>query len=96
MLRNYPNYLRDFRRPDGDRIDLAAIDVLRDRERGVPRYNRLRELLHLPPVHSFEQMAGDGVGKCPGAKIDELGCHRDGGCGKLTAGRTGASHRRRL
>ena len=56
VLRNYPNYLRDFARPDGDRIDLAAIDVMRDRERGVPRYNRFRELLHLPPVRSFEEM----------------------------------------
>ncbi len=59
VLRNYPNYLRDFTRPDGDRIDLAAIDVLRDRERGVPRYNRFRRLLHLPPVRSFEQMCAD-------------------------------------
>jgi hypothetical protein len=59
VLRNYPNYLRDFVRPDGDRIDLAAVDVLRDRERGVPRYHRFRELLHLPPVNSFEQMCGD-------------------------------------
>jgi hypothetical protein len=59
VLRNYPNFLRDFQRPDGDRIDLAAVDVMRDRERGVPRYNRFRRLLHLPPVASFEQMTGD-------------------------------------
>ena len=26
-------------------IDLAAIDILRDRERGVPRYNRFREII---------------------------------------------------
>ena len=36
-------------------IDLATIDLLRDRERGVPRYNRFRELLHKPRVKSFEQ-----------------------------------------
>jgi hypothetical protein len=59
VLRNYPNYLRDFKRPDGDRIDLASIDVLRDRERGVPRYNRFRELFHLPRVRTFGQMCGD-------------------------------------
>ena len=57
MLRNFPNYLRDLTKPDGDRIDLAAVDVMRDRERGVPRYNRFRELLHLPPVNSFDQMS---------------------------------------
>jgi hypothetical protein len=56
VLRNYPNYLRDLKRPDGDRIDLASIDVMRDRERGVPRYNRFRELFHLPRVRSFEEM----------------------------------------
>ncbi len=59
VLRNYPNYLRDLLRPDGNRLDLAAVDVLRDRERGVPRYNRFREKLHLPPVASFEQMCDD-------------------------------------
>ncbi len=59
VLRNFPNYLRSFTRPDGDLVDLAAVDVMRDRERGVPRYNRFRELLHLPKVRSFEQMCGD-------------------------------------
>ena len=40
-------------------IDLAAIDILRDRERGVPRYNRFRELFHKPRLRSFEQMSSD-------------------------------------
>lgn len=35
-------------------IDLAAIDVIRDRERGVPRYNKFRQLLGLRPVQAFE------------------------------------------
>jgi hypothetical protein len=58
VLRNYPQMLRDLRRPDGDRIDLAAIDVLRDRERGVPRYNKFREFLHLPRFRSIDHMIG--------------------------------------
>ena len=41
---------------DGTLIDLATIDIVRDRERGVPRYNKFRELLHLPPVRSFEEL----------------------------------------
>jgi hypothetical protein len=63
VLRNYPNYLRDFVRSpaDPDRIDLAAVDVMRDRERGVPRYNRFRQLLHLPAIRSFSQMTEDSV-----------------------------------
>src|SRR5258707_14127085 len=36
-LRNFPGFLRDFARPDGERVDLAAIDILRDRDRAVPR-----------------------------------------------------------
>jgi hypothetical protein len=55
--------MRRLRRRNGQQleelIDLATIDILRDRERGVPRYNRFRELFHLPKVRSFEQMTDD-------------------------------------
>src|SRR5919202_587592 len=44
------------REPDDSYNDLAAIDVLRSRERGVPRYNEFRRLLHKPPLTSFEQL----------------------------------------
>lgn len=57
-LGNYPDTLRDFTRPDGERVDMAAIDILRDRERGVPRYNEFREFLGLPRVKSFEDLLG--------------------------------------
>jgi len=61
QLRNYPNWMRRMRRRHGanleEFIDLAAIDILRDRERGVPRYNRFRELFHLPRLKSFEAMS---------------------------------------
>src|SRR5262249_55509238 len=49
-IRNYPNFLRKFQKdaPRGEPkiplMDMAAIDIMRDRERGVPRYNRFREL----------------------------------------------------
>ena len=62
-LRNFPNWMRRLHRRSGQKveelIDLATIDVLRDRERGVPRYNRFRELFHMPRVKSFEQMTDD-------------------------------------
>jgi hypothetical protein len=62
-LRNFPNWMRRMPRRNGQQleelIDLAAIDILRDRERGVPRYNRFRELFHMPRVNSFEQMSDD-------------------------------------
>ena len=58
-LHNYPRFLQTFNRPDGTTIDLAATDVLRTRERGVPRYNQFRRLFHLKPVESFEELTGD-------------------------------------
>jgi hypothetical protein len=56
-LHNYPRFLQHFDRPDGSLIDLASIDVLRVRERGVPRYNEFRRLLHLKAHDTFEEMA---------------------------------------
>jgi heme peroxidase len=56
-LHNYPRYLQHFERADGSLIDLASFDVLRTRERGVPRYNEFRRLLHLNSYDTFEEMA---------------------------------------
>lgn len=36
-------------------IDLATIDIIRDRERGIPRYNKFRQLLGLQPLVNFTQ-----------------------------------------
>lgn len=62
-LHNHPDFLRDLSipLPDGSldrRVDLGTIDILRDRERGVPRYNQFRQLFHRPAVHSFEEVTG--------------------------------------
>jgi hypothetical protein len=58
-LHNYPSQLQRFQRADGSLIDLAAIDVLRVRERGVPRYNEFRRLFGLKPASSFEELTDD-------------------------------------
>ncbi len=55
-LHNYPRFLQHFERPDGTVMDLAATDILRVRERGVPRYNDFRRLFHLKPAASFEEL----------------------------------------
>ena len=55
-LHNFPRFLQEYQRPDGRLMDLAATDILRSRELGVPRYNRFRELLHRPPVRTFEEL----------------------------------------
>jgi hypothetical protein len=56
-LHNYPKHLQHLRQDNGDQLDLATIDILRDRERGVPRYNRFRRLFHKPPVLSFDEIS---------------------------------------
>jgi hypothetical protein len=56
MLHNYPQSLQRFKRRDGLETDLGATDILRIRERGVPRYNRFRTLLGLEPARSFKEL----------------------------------------
>ena len=55
-LHNFPRFLQNLRRDDGEHMDLAAVDIFRDRERGVPRYNRFRRLLRKEPVKSFDEL----------------------------------------
>ena len=55
-LHNYPRFLQHFKQPDGTEIDLAATDVLRIRERGVPRYNEFRRRFRLKPAETFEEL----------------------------------------
>jgi len=55
-LHNYPKHLQNLTRDDGEHLDLAAVDIFRDRERGVPRYNQFRRLMHKEPVGSFEEL----------------------------------------
>jgi hypothetical protein len=56
-LHNFPKHLQNLTQDNGDRLDLATIDILRDRERGVPRYNRFRKLFHKDALTSFEQLS---------------------------------------
>lgn len=57
-IHNFPNFLRDLNTPDGKHLDMGAVDLLRDRERGVPRYNQFRRLLHLKPAKNFRALTG--------------------------------------
>ena len=60
VLRNYPKWMTELVTPAG-KIDLAAIDLLRDRERGLPRYNMFRRLTNLPPVPSIDALTDDAT-----------------------------------
>ena len=55
-LHNFPRFLQEFEHPSGELIDLAAIDVLRNRERGVPRYNDFRRMLGMTVPASIDEL----------------------------------------
>ena len=54
-LHNYPKLLQDLVR-EGQRVDLAAVDILRDRERGLPRYNQFRRMVFKKPYKKIKQI----------------------------------------
>jgi hypothetical protein len=70
-LHNYPEFLRNLTVPehpaqDGSTVpkrtlDLAATDIMRDRERGVPRYNMFRQLMNRDPVRSFDELTSNKI-----------------------------------
>ncbi len=60
-LHNYPNSLRMLPENPAEGIftDLAATDILRDRERGVPRYCQFRRLIGMRAPRSFEELTNN-------------------------------------
>ncbi|XP_071913043.1 alpha-dioxygenase PIOX isoform X1 [Coffea arabica] len=64
-LWNYPLWLRDIipQNPDGterpDHVDLPALEIFRDRERSVARYNAFRRALLLIPISKWEDLTDD-------------------------------------
>lgn len=57
-LENHPQFLQNLPMPSSrtgsGRLDVAALDLLRDRERGVPRFNELRRQLGLREISTFD------------------------------------------
>ena len=56
---NYPAALLDLSIPGEPVVDLGALDLFRDRERGVPPYNQLRAELGLNRIRSFDDLTED-------------------------------------
>jgi hypothetical protein len=61
VLHNFPRHLQFYEREDGVTQDLAATDILRSRELGVPRYNAFRRVLHMKPFNTFEELTSNPV-----------------------------------
>jgi hypothetical protein len=59
VLNNFPKFMQEMSIPGNPVFDMGAVDILRARERGVPRYNEFRRQLGLNPIRSFEDLTDD-------------------------------------
>ena len=59
VLNNFPAFMQELSIPGNPLFDMGAVDILRARERGVPRYNEFRRQLGLNPIRSFEDLTDD-------------------------------------
>ena len=59
QLNNFPRFLQDLSIPGNPFFDIGTVDILRARERGVPRYNEFRRQLGLNPIESFDDLADE-------------------------------------
>lgn len=61
-LNNFPTFLQNFPAEPGVAMtDLGAVDILRDRERGIPRYNEFRRQLGLKAIEDFSEITPDAA-----------------------------------
>jgi hypothetical protein len=61
VLQNYPKFIQELDIPLIGKMDMGTVDVLRDRERGIPRYNAFRANLRMKPITSFEELTGNNA-----------------------------------
>jgi tetratricopeptide (TPR) repeat protein len=60
-LNNYPRFMQQLSIPGNPFFDMGTVDIVRARERGVPRYNEFRRQLGLNPIRTFEDLTDDPV-----------------------------------
>ncbi len=68
VLNNFPKFMQELNIPGHGKMDLAMVDIIRDRERGVPRYNQFRRAISLKPITKYEDFFMNGVAKTPEQK----------------------------
>jgi hypothetical protein len=56
VLNNFPRFMQELSVPGNPFFDLGTVDILRARERGVPRYNAFRRQLGLKSIDSFDDL----------------------------------------
>jgi hypothetical protein len=75
LLRNHPRFLQnlDLRPRMESKIDVPALDIIRDREHGLPRFNELRRQIGLRQLTGFD----DFIDKRPSLPAAELVRQKD-------------------
>lgn len=59
VLNNYPRFMQELSIPGNPFFDMGTVDIVRARERGIPRYNEFRRQLDLKPIRSFLDLTDD-------------------------------------
>jgi hypothetical protein len=59
VLNNFPRFMQELSVPGNAFLDMGTVDIVRARERGVPRYNAFRRQLGLTEIHSFDDLTDD-------------------------------------
>ncbi|MEK7236759.1 MAG: peroxidase family protein, partial [Nitrospirota bacterium] len=74
-LQNHPQFLQNLKmnrlQSPTQQIDVAALDLIRDRERGVPRYNEFRRQYGLKQLTSFDDFVDTRVSKFSSARHEQ-------------------------
>ncbi|MEX2643085.1 MAG: peroxidase family protein, partial [Acetobacterales bacterium] len=75
LLRNHPRFLQnlDLRPRMDSKIDVAALDIVRDREHGLPRFNEFRRQIGLRQITSFD----DFIDRRPSVSAEKRAWQQD-------------------
>ena len=73
VLNNFPRFMQELSVPGNTFLDMGTVDIVRARERGVPRYNEFRRQLGLNPIRSFDDLTDD-----PGVRAQLKSVYRNG------------------
>lgn len=78
-LHNHPQFMQNITIPrlesETKQIDLAALDLIRDREHGVPRFNEFRRQYGLRQLRSFDDFEGGQPGEMARELREVYGTH---------------------
>ena len=74
-LQNHPLFLQNLSMPrlnsTTGKIDVLALDIIRDRERGVPRYNEFRRQYGLRQLTSFDEFIDPQLSKNSPERVEQ-------------------------